>query len=203
MRAARLWLVGAAVLCAVAGCGEDSVSLPPPDRAPVPSHIVATAPDGAVIEPAEPTDIEVRSPTGETYLSSPLHPEKLLRGGAGGQQLNPVDELPVWWGESGLPGTETKQTVLVAGHNYAKRAAPFRALRVVRPGDLVVLRTPNGVLEYTVESVGPLPKGSLLSRHELRKAVPGRLILANCDVVDGEPTDDNYFVIAQSTRPTG
>ncbi|MEV6278374.1 sortase [Nocardia sp. NPDC051832] len=201
MRKARYWVAAAAVLAAIAGCGDDSVSLPPPDRAPVPSHIAAA--DGAVVAPAEPTDIELRSPSGETYLSSPLHPEKLMRGGASGQQLNPVNELPVWWGESGLPGTETKQTVLVAGHNYAKRAAPFRALRVVQPGDRVLLRTPNGVLEYTVESAGPLAKGSLLSDNDLRKPVPGRLILANCDVVGGEPTDNNYLVIAQLARPAG
>lgn len=169
----------------------------------MPSRISATALDGVVVEPAEPTDIELRSSTGVTYLSSPLHPEKLMRGGASGQQLNPVNELPVWWGESGLPGTETARTVLVAGHNYSKRVAPFRALRVVQPGDRVLLRTPNGVLEYTVESVGPLPKGALLSQNDLRKPVAGRLILANCDVLEGEPTDNNYIVIAQLARPAG
>ncbi|MFC9894065.1 class F sortase [Nocardia sp. NPDC127579] len=200
MRDARYWLMSAAVVGAVAGCGGDEVSLPQPQRTPVPAQIGAAGP-GAVIAPAEPTHLELRSATGVTYLSSPLHPEKLMRGGPSGQQLNPVDELPVWWGESGLPGTETAQTVLVAGHNYSKRAAPFRALRVVRPGDVVALRTPNGVLEYEVQRAEPLPKGSLLGAHELRQAVPGRLILANCDVVGGEPTADNYLVIAQLARP--
>ncbi|MEV0245406.1 class F sortase [Nocardia sp. NPDC050712] len=199
MREARSWLLCAAVVCALAGCGSDEVSLPPPQRAAVPAQIAAATP--AVIEPAEPTHLELRSAEGVTYLSSPLHPEKLMRGGASGQQLNPVDELPVWWGESGTPGTETKQTVLVAGHNYSKRAAPFRALRVVRPGDRVALRTPNGVLEYVVQSAAPVPKGALLGQHELREAVAGRLILANCDVVGGEPTDDNYLVIAQLAPP--
>lgn len=111
-----------------------------------------------------------------------------------------MDELPAWWAESGMPGTSTEQTVVVAGHNYSKRDAPFKALRVVTPGDTVVLRTANGVLEYTVESVGPLPKGSLLADNELRRSVPGRLILANCDVQGGEPTDDNYVVVAQLVR---
>ncbi len=126
-----------------------------------------------------------------------------MRGGASGQRLNPVNELPVWWGESGLPGTATTQTVVVVGHNYSKRAAPFRSLRVVQPGDRVLLRTPNGVLEYAVESVGPLPKGSLLGEHELRKSIAGRLILANCDVIDGEPTDNNFVVVAQLAQPAG
>lgn len=165
----------------------------------MPSHIAAAA-ESVVIDPAEPTDIELRSADGVTYLSSPLYPEKLMRDG---QKLNPVNELPVWWGESGLPGTETTQTVLIAGHNYSKRIAPFRALRVVQPGDHVLLRTPNGVLEYAVQSAGPLAKGSLLAQNDLRKPVAGRLILANCDVVDGEPTDNNYIVIAQLVRPAG
>ncbi|MEU8898378.1 sortase [Nocardia sp. NPDC048505] len=199
----RNWLLIAVLAAALAGCGTDEVSLPPPDRAPVPAQLADATPAGTVVAPAEPTAIELRAATGETYLSSPLYPEKLMRGGASGQQLNPVNELPVWWGESGVPGTETEQTVLVAGHNYSKRAAPFRALRVVRPGDRVLLRTPNGVLEYTVQSAGPLRKGALLSDNELRKAVPGRLILANCDVVDGEPTDNNYLVIAQLAQPPG
>ncbi|MEU0542183.1 class F sortase [Nocardia sp. NPDC005978] len=194
---ARHWLVGAAAIALIAGCSSEPEALPPPDRSAVPSHIDAVASDPAVA-PAEPTAIELRSPAGETYLSSPLNPEKLMRVG---QRLNPVNELPVWWGESGLPGTDTKETVLVAGHNYSKRVAPFRALRVVQPGDAVLLRTPNGVLRYTVERTTPLPKGSLLSQNELRDHVPGRLILANCDVVDGEPTDNNYLVIAQLDRP--
>ncbi|MGV9409837.1 class F sortase [Nocardia sp. NPDC003693] len=197
MPRARLWLVGAAAIALIAGCSSESATLPPPDRSPVPSRIEATAAAG-VIAPAEPTAIELRSPAGETYLSSPLNAEKLMRVG---QRLNPVNELPVWWGESGVPGTDTKETVLVAGHNYSKRVAPFRSLRVVQPGDLVLLSTPNGVLRYTVERTTPLPKGSLLSQNELRDHVPGRLILANCDVVDGEPTDNNYLVIAQLERP--
>ncbi|SDC60821.1 Sortase family protein [Rhodococcus tukisamuensis] len=176
---------------------------PPPDRSPVESHIAAAPPADAVVAPAEPTQIELRTPAGTTYLSSPLHPEELMRGGPGGQRLDPVDERPVWWGESGLPGTGTRQTVVVVGHNYARRDAPFRALRVVEPGDRVVLRTTAGVLEYAVETAGPLPKGSLLGAHELRESVAGRLLLANCDVREGESTDDNYVVVAQLVRPVG
>ncbi|MDI9914062.1 sortase [Rhodococcus sp. IEGM 1379] len=126
-----------------------------------------------------------------------MHPEKLMRGGANGQQLNPVDELPVWWGESGMPGTSATQTGVVVGHNYSTRDAPFRALRVVEPGDRVVLSTPAGVLEYAVKTAGPLHKGTLLGAHELRESVAGRLILANCDVRDGKPTDNHDIVVAQ------
>ncbi|OYD67022.1 class F sortase [Rhodococcus sp. OK302] len=185
----------AALAILVPGCsGIGAGSLP--DRSPVESHIAAP-PASATVEPAEPDHIELRSPDGVTYLSSPLHPEKLMRGGESGQQLNPVDELPVWWGESGTPGTSATQTVVVVGHNYSTRDAPFRALGVVEPGDRVVLSTSAGVLEYVVETAGPLRKGTLLGAHELRESVAGRLILANCDVRDGEPTDDNYIVVAQ------
>ncbi|MDP9637988.1 MULTISPECIES: class F sortase [Nocardiaceae] len=163
------------------------------------SQISGAAPTGDVA-PSRPEYIELRSADGSTYLSSPIHPDPLYRGGESGQVLNPVDELPAWWAESGMPGTDTEQTVVVAGHNYSKRDAPFKALRVVTPGDTVVLRTSSGTLEYAVETVGPLPKGSLLADNELRKSVPGRLILANCDVQGGEPTDDNFVVVAQLIR---
>ncbi|CCQ14901.1 Peptidase C60, sortase A and B [Rhodococcus sp. AW25M09] len=161
---------------------------------------LSAGPPAIDVAPAQPEYIELRSSDGTTYLSSPIYPDPLYRGGASGQVLNPVDELPAWWAESGMPGTSTEQTVVVAGHNYSKRDAPFKALRVVEPGDTVVLRTPSGTLDYAVESVGPLPKGSFLADNELRKSVPGRLILANCDVQGGEPTDDNFVVVAQLVR---
>ncbi|GAA3141560.1 hypothetical protein GCM10020255_018240 [Rhodococcus baikonurensis] len=160
------------------------------------SHIAA-APASVTVDPAEPERIELRSASGVTYLSSPLHLEKLVRGGESGQQLNPVDELPVWWGESGMPGTSTTQTVVVVGHNFTTREAPFRALRGGARRSRPAEHTERGARKYEVETVGPLHKGSLLGTHELRESVPGRLILANCDVVEGESTDDNYVVIAQ------
>ncbi|NIL76092.1 MULTISPECIES: class F sortase [Nocardiaceae] len=128
-------------------------------------------------------------------MSSTVNPDGVYRDAS--QVLNPPDERPAWWAESGLPGTDTQQTVVVVGHNYSTRDAPFRSLSVTAPGDLVVMSTAAGVLNYRVETTGPLPKGSLLSENELRAQVPGRLILANCDVRDGEPTNDNFFVVAQ------
>jgi hypothetical protein len=165
----------------------------PPDRSPVQAVIPAVS--DVPVEPAQPLAIELRSASGDTYLSSPINPDGLYRDS--NQVLNPVDALPAWWAESGLPGTDTQETVVVVGHNYSKRDAPFKALRVVQPGDRVVLRLPTGVLEYAVQRVGPLPKGSLLADNDLRESVPGRLILANCDVQNGEPTDDNYIVVAE------
>lgn len=188
-----MWIAAVALTGAMSGCSGDWVGAPPPDRAPVES-LLAVPPALAVIEPAEPRHIELRSAAGETYLSSELYPERLMRSG---DRLDPVDELPVWWGESGMPGTAATETVVVVGHNYSEHDAPFRALRVVEPGDRVALSTANGVLEYEVETVGPLPKGSLLGDHSLRQQVPGRLILANCDVREGKPTEDNYVVVAQ------
>jgi hypothetical protein len=194
-----LWTAILTFVLLVSGCASDEVGVAAPDRSPVQSQISGAAPTGDVA-PSRPEYIELRSAGGSTYLSSPIHPDPLYRGGESGQVLNPVDELPAWWAESGMPGTSTEQTVVVAGHNYSKRDAPFKALRVVTPGDTVVLRTATGTVEYAVESVGPLPKGSLLADNELRKSVPGRLILANCDVQGGEPTDDNFVVVAQLIR---
>lgn len=194
-----LWTAILTFVLLVSGCASDEVGIAAPDRSPVQSQISGAAPTGDVA-PSRPEYIELRSADGSTYLSSPIHPDPLYRGGESGQVLNPVDELPAWWAESGMPGTDTEQTVVVAGHNYSKRDAPFKALRVVTPGDTVVLRTATGTVEYAVESVGPLPKGSLLADNDLRKSVPGRLILANCDVQGGEPTDDNFVVVAQLVR---
>jgi LPXTG-site transpeptidase (sortase) family protein len=194
-----LWTAILTFVLLVSGCASIEVGIAAPDRSPVQSQISGAAPTGDVA-PSRPEYIELRSADGSTYLSSPIHPDPLYRGGESGQVLNPVDELPAWWAESGMPGTDTEQTVVVAGHNYSKRDAPFKALRVVTPGDTVVLRTATGTVEYAVESVGPLPKGSLLADNDLRKSVPGRLILANCDVQGGEPTDDNFVVVAQLIR---
>lgn len=166
-----------------------------PDRSAVESQISAAPP--ASVAPAQPDWIELRSADGTTYMSSAVNPEGLYRNAD--QVLNPVDELPAWWAESGLPGTDTQQTVVIAGHNYSKRDAPFKSLGVMQPGDEIVLRTSNGVLRYSVDTVGPLPKGSLLGDNALRAQVPGRLILANCDVRNGEPTNDNFVVVAQSS----
>ena len=194
-----LWTAILTFVLLVSGCASNEVGIAAPDRSPVQSQISGAAPTGDVA-PSRPEYIELRSADGSTYLSSPIHPDPLYRGGESGQVLNPVDELPAWWAESGMPGTDTEQTVVVAGHNYSKRDAPFKALRVVTPGDTVVLRTATGTVEYAVESVGPLPKGSLLADNDLRKSVPGRVILANCDVQGGEPTDDNFVVVAQLIR---
>lgn len=183
-----------AALVLVSGCtGTESAPLPAADRSAVDARISVT-PQSSV-EPAQPEWIELRSAEGVTFLSSPVSPDGIYRNSD--QVLNPIDELPAWWAESGLPGTDTTQTVVVAGHNYSKRDAPFKVLAVVKPGDTVVLKTAAGTLEYAVESVGPLPKGSLLGDNDLRRQVPGRLILANCDVRGGEPTNDNFIVVAQ------
>ncbi|MCC8930880.1 class F sortase [Rhodococcus sp. I2R] len=181
----------------VSGCASEEPTPAPPDRSAVESRISVAPPPDVVVAAAQPNWIELRAADGVTYMSSTINPDGLFRGGASGQVLDPVDERPAWWTESGLPGTDAQQTVVVVGHNYSQREAPFRALGVAQPGDAVVLDTANGILTYTVESVGPLPKGSLLGENELRRAVPGRLILANCDVRDGEPTEDNFIVVAQ------
>ncbi|WP_283472792.1 class F sortase [Rhodococcus sp. H29-C3] len=192
-----IWVTTAALLIAVSGCASDGSDVSGPSRESVEAQISAPSPTAAVVDPAQPDAIELRSSDGVTYMSSPVNPDGLFRGGDSGQVLNPVDERPAWWAESGLPGTDAQQTVVVVGHNYSKKDAPFKALGVAQPGDRVVLDTPNGILEYAVESVGPLPKGSLLGDNDLRRSVPGRLILANCDVRGGEPTNDNFIVVAQ------
>ena len=181
---------------ALTGCGAYT-SVSAPARSAVSSQLAAEP--SSVIAPAPPNLVELRTPDGVTYLSAEMYPDPIVRGGSTGQELNPADERPAWWGESGMPGTETAETVVVAGHNYSSRVAPFRALEAVAPDDTVLLRTPNGVLSYGVQTVGPLPKGSLLGDDELRAQVPGRLILANCDVRNGEPTANNYVVVAQLT----
>ncbi|MGA9870547.1 MAG: class F sortase [Rhodococcus sp. (in: high G+C Gram-positive bacteria)] len=193
----RKFLVALALVGLVSGCSSAEPDPVAADRSAVEPRITVAPSAGAPVEAAQPEWIELRSGDDTTYLSSPVKPEGLYRGGESGQVLNPVDELPAWWAESGLPGTDTQQTVVVVGHNYSKKDAPFKALGVVQPGDAVVLGTPTGTLRYNVETVGPLPKGSLLGDNELRRSVPGRLILANCDVRGGEPTDDNYIVVAQ------
>ncbi|OZC48119.1 class F sortase [Rhodococcus sp. RS1C4] len=190
----RKFAVAIALGVTLTGCAQsEPASVTPPDRSAVEAQISAAPP--SPVAPAQPEWIELRSAESQTYMSSTVNPDGLYRDSS--QVLNPVDERPAWWAESGLPGTDTEQTVVVVGHNYSTRDAPFRSLGVAQVGDIVVVRTATGTLEYGVESVGPLPKGSLLADNDLRAQVPGRLILANCDVRNGEPTGDNFFVVAQ------
>ncbi|MBN4926795.1 class F sortase [Hoyosella rhizosphaerae] len=175
------------------GCGGVNHANPVLDRAP---SAQATSETVVAVE-GEPRQISFARPGGDAYFASEVFPEPVYRDGLDGAELNPDTELPVRWAEAGLPSTDTRETVVIVGHNYTDRIAPFYHLREVAEGDTVALALADNVLTYRVEEVTSLAKGALLTDHELRRHKPGRLILANCDVIDGTDTGDNYLVIAQ------
>ncbi|WP_064442391.1 sortase domain-containing protein [Hoyosella altamirensis] len=186
-----------ALVLSAAGCSQDEEIDPVNDW--VSASIGQSAPhdEEVTAEPGEPRRIAFARPDGETYFASDIYPDPVYRGGPDGTELNPDTELPVRWAEAGLPGTGTGETVVIVGHNYSDRITPFHHLRDVSVDDGIVLDLGHAVLTYRVEAVYAIEKGALLGEHQLRQHTAGRLVLANCDVLDGFDTGDNYMVVAQ------
>ncbi|AEF41161.1 sortase family protein [Hoyosella subflava] len=180
-----------------AGCSRNTETDPVNDWVSAPIGQPAPHDEAAVAEPGEPRRIAFARPDGETYFASDIYPDPVYRGGPDGTELNPDTELPVRWAEAGLPGAETGETVVVVGHNYTDRIAPFHHLRDVSIDDGIILDLGHAVLTYRVEAVHAIEKGTMLGEHHLRQHTAGRLVLANCDVLDGSGTGDNYLVVAQ------
>lgn len=168
-----------------------------PSSSTTSSEVVA--PSGPISEPSvsvpqgEPEWIEIGGVLGKTNL----HPGGVY---AGATTVEPVDNQPVWWADSELPGTDSPGTTFILGHNYSGGDnVPFAALEKTASGDSIQLGTVNGALRYQVTQVLKTTK-SLFSTHqldELKDPVPGRLVLMTCDTENGHDTYDNFVVVAQ------
>jgi hypothetical protein len=166
----------------------------------IPSE-VAIAPSGPTAEPsvsipqAEPVWIEIDPGVlGKTNL----HPGGVY---AGATAVEPVDDQPVWWADSELPGTDSPGTTFILGHNYSSSGnIPFAALENVVPGNAILVGTANGVLKYSVEYALKTPKSVFSDPSQLqalKTPVPRRLVLMTCDTENGRDTYDNFVVVAQ------
>lgn len=106
----------------------------------------------------------------------------------------PTEDDAWWWTERGAPGST--DTVYLAGHAIHNGDGVFAPLQQVQPGAQIQLDTTAGARTYRVDATATYDKWNLARYDEVWQAVPGRLILVTCFVVDGDPTDDNYLVYA-------
>ncbi|MXP21358.1 sortase [Gordonia sp. HNM0687] len=106
----------------------------------------------------------------------------------------PTEDDAWWWTERGTPGSA--DTVYLAGHAIHNGDGVFAPLQRVEPGAQIQLDTTAGSRTYRVDATATYDKWNLDRYDEVWQAVPGRLILVTCFVVDGQPTDENYLVYA-------
>lgn len=162
---------------------------------------MAIAPSGPITEPsvfipqAQPLWIRIEPGIlGRTNL----HSDGIY---ASATTVAPVDDQPVWWADSELPGTDSPGTTFILGHNYSGAdSVPFSVLETVSPGNTIQIGTSNGTLNYRVDQVLKTPKSAFSDPTQLEsliKPVPGRLVLMTCDTENGQDTYDNFVVIAQ------
>lgn len=161
----------------------------------------------SIISP-EPSSQHGRSVTrGEPlWLTIPglLGKTALFPGGVSsdGGKVVPVNDRPVFWKDSNLPGTDSLGTAVILGHNYATSGSPppFSVLGNLEVGALIQVGVPAGILQYQVVQKVTPPKRDFANPAELqglKDPVPGRLLLITCDTENGRDTIYNLVVVAQ------
>ena len=111
----------------------------------------------------------------------------------------PADPVQVgWWQRSARPGSRDGQTV-IAGHTVHTGGGSLDAIRTLRPGRTVDLRTGQGTMRYRVRSVRVHDRQELAARAvDLfgQGAGGGRLVVVSCTDWNGTSYDSNVVVIA-------
>ena len=76
---------------------------------------------------------------------------------------------------------------LITGHTVHTGGGAFDDLDTMKPGELVRVRTPRGVLDYAVSQVTVYRKSTLARDAEriFSQTVPGRLVLITCEDWNG------------------
>ncbi|MEO5652014.1 MAG: hypothetical protein ABIN79_03630 [Marmoricola sp.] len=80
------------------------------------------------------------------------------------------------WGDRGLPGNPSDDTVVLVGSTRDSTASLW-GLEQVRRGATITLTTGNGLVSYVVDSRQTLSSTAAASSPLLQKVVPGRLVL--------------------------
>ncbi|HEY0951254.1 class F sortase [Nocardioides sp.] len=114
----------------------------------------------------------------------------------------PADPLRLgWWVDGAKPGASTG-SALVAGHTVHDGGGALDDLEHLERGDVVVVRTDHGRIDYAVRQVRIFDKGALAGRagELFSQRVPGRLVLVTCEDWDGERYLSNVVVTA-TPRP--
>jgi len=114
----------------------------------------------------------------------------------------PSDPLRLgWWADGAAPGAPTG-SALVAGHTVHHGGGALDDLENLGRGDLVVVRTDHGRIDYAVRRVRIFDKGTLAEHATdlFSQQVPGRLVLVTCEDWDGERYLSNVVVTAVPQR---
>jgi len=106
-----------------------------------------------------------------------------------------------WWAEGARPGAAWGGALLT-GHTMHLGGGVFDDLEELRARDDVRVRTPNGVLRYTVTGVTIFRKASLAKHAErvFSQIVPGRLVLITCEDWNGYIYLSNTVVFADLNK---
>ena len=116
----------------------------------------------------------------------------------GGVLLPPGDPQTLgWWSAGARPGAATGGA-LITGHTVHTGGGAFDDLDTMKPGELVRVQTPRGVLDYAVSQVTIYRKSTLARDAEriFSQSVPGRLVLITCEDWNGSGYDSNAVVVA-------
>lgn len=165
-----------------------SADAAPYDLAPQ-VDIVSTSP-----RPRPAPGVPLRLIVPSLHVDAPVIPI----GAPGGVLLPPSDPQTLgWWSAGARPGAASGGA-LITGHTVHTGGGAFDDLDTMKPGEVVRVRTPRGVLDYAVSQVTVYRK-STLARDAGRifsQEVPGRLVLITCEDWNGSGYDSNAVVIA-------
>jgi LPXTG-site transpeptidase (sortase) family protein len=117
----------------------------------------------------------------------------------GGVLLPPGDPQTLgWWSAGAQPGAATGGA-LITGHTVHTGGGAFDDLDTMKPGEVVRVRTSDGVLEYAVTDVTVYRKSTLArdAQEIFSQTGPGRLVLITCEDWNGTGYDSNAVVVAE------
>ncbi len=103
-----------------------------------------------------------------------------------------------WWSEGALPGA-AQGSAVITGHTVHDGGGAFDDLEQLRAGDVVVLSTSRGTVNYRVTGVTTYRKQAFArsAAAVFDQSGPGRLVLITCEDWNGKVYLSNVVVVAQ------
>lgn len=103
-----------------------------------------------------------------------------------------------WWSGGALPGA-SQGSAVITGHTVHDGGGAFDDLELLRGGDLVVVSTSRGTVNYRVTGVTTYRKQAFARRAAtvFDQSGPGRLVLITCEDWTGKVYLSNVVVVAQ------
>src|SRR5690242_16431363 len=132
----------------------------------------------------------------EIKLRAPILPIEIAPDGV----LTPPSDVHDvgWWKRSAKPGATSGQT-LITGHTVHTGGGVMNRLGDLRPGDLVQIQTPRGIVDYATTKVFVYTKAELAAhKQDLfgQNRQQYRLVLVTCTGWTGQDYTSNIVVFA-------